>query len=269
MVCIWATSLELSWGIIALRLIVKNVKDWVYNHVKPEISRWIHDIRQDRLQTYSLTPSGDVVTQRRRAASCQPTDEMVTFEKSGSQPRESRHHNPQGEKRPALPHGQTVPRTKPRVPKIQLNKSTESGGREIDSSSDEGYASVYTREWRENQQEEKKSYSAFICDDGLSEYDSNASYVPPNSEDESTGSESEEGEESGDDGASSNEDLSLQEEKEDKYDLSDGEIHYPRLDCQSYASTNLEVYCTPVKGYQSHKPAGSRSKSDRRRSSRF
>jgi hypothetical protein len=160
--------------------------------------------------------------------------------------------------------------TKAGVPKIQLNGLTEPDGGACDNSSDEGYASIHAGGWWESEEEKKKKekgLSAFICHDEPSEDDSDASYVP--SEDESTESESVEDEESGGDGASSDEDLSGQEENGDDYDLSDSERHYHRLNHQSHAFPRLEVYCTPTKGYKSRKPAESKSKRDRRRSSRF
>jgi hypothetical protein len=41
MKCIWATSLELVWGVFALRMVLENMRAWVYQRVKPEIFRWI------------------------------------------------------------------------------------------------------------------------------------------------------------------------------------------------------------------------------------
>ena len=275
MVCIWATSLELSWGIMALRMIVKNVKDWVYTHVKPEILRWIHDVRQNRLQRYSLTPSGDMAMQRRRAASCEPANEAVDFEDSVSPTSRSRYRTPRGRARPTLPHGETAPGSldrrlaKSSVPEIQLNGLADSDEGGVDDSSDEGYASIHTRRWWDSEQDEEKRFSAFVCNDEPSEDDSDASYVPPSEEDESTESESVEDEESDDDGASSSESLSGREENDDDYDLSDSERHCYQLNHQSRAFLRLELYCTPTKANKLSKPLESRSKRDRRCSSRF
>lgn len=245
MVCIWATSLELSWGIMALRMIVKNVKDWVYTHVKPEILRWIHDVRQDHLQRYSLTPSGDMAMQRRRAASCEPANEAVDFEDSVSPTSRSRYRTPRGRARPTLPHGETAPGSLNRrlakfsVPEIQSNGLMESDEGGFDDSSDEGYASIHTRRWRGSEEDEEKRSSASICNDELSEDDSGASYVPPSHEDESTESESAEDGESDDDGASSIENLSRREENDDDYDLSDSERHCHQLNHQSRAFSRI------------------------------
>ncbi|KAF2627317.1 hypothetical protein BU25DRAFT_440114 [Macroventuria anomochaeta] len=249
-----------------------NVKDWVYARVKPEISRWIHDVRQNRPQIFSLTPSGDTVIQKRRAASCEPYSETADLEKLVSPASRSRHRTPA---RPTLPHGKTAPGSLDRrlarasIPKIQLNRFTEQDGGEIDDTSDEGYASIHTRRQWESEEDEEENMSAFIYNDEPSEDDSDASYVPSSSEDESTEGESVEDEESSDNGASSGEDLSGQEENDDEYDLSDSERHCNRLNHQSRAFSRLEVYCTPTKAYKSSKPAESRSKRDRRRSSRF
>lgn len=243
MVCIWATSLELSWGIMALRMIVKNVKDWAYTRVKPEISRWIHDIRQDRLQIHSLTPSGDLVMQRRRAASCGPSNEVVDLEKSVSPTSRSQYCTPRRKARPNMPHGNTAPGSldcrlaKSRVPEIKFNGLTESDEGGVDNGSDEGYVSNRIIRRRKSQEDKKKKSSAFICNDLSSEYHSDASYVPPISEEESTESENVEDEESDDDGAS--------------------------------AFSRLKVHRTRTKVDKSSKSPESRSKGVRRRSSRF
>jgi hypothetical protein len=256
-------------------MIVKNVKDWVYARIKPEISRWIHDVRQNRLQIHCLTPSGDEVVQRRRAASCEPSNEMVGPKKLVSPTLKSRYRIPQGKARPGLPHGQTAPASfdrrlaKASVPRIQLNglAGPDEGG--TDDSSDEGYASIHTNRWCESEKDEDRKLSAFICNDEPSEDDSDASYVPPDLEDESTESESVEDEESDDDGASSGENSSGREENGDDYDLSDSEGHGHQLNHKSCAFRRLEVYCTPTKGHKLCKPTESGSKRDRRRSSRF
>jgi hypothetical protein len=262
MVCIWATSLEISWGIIALRMIVKNVQNWVHARVKPEISRWIQDVYRNRHRICSLTPSGDVVTQRRRAASCGLSNEIVEVEESVER---SRYRTPRQKQRPALPHGETAPeprdkrRAKANVPQLRLNGLSEPDG---EDSPDEGYASIYTRTEDESEEEETKHLSAFICNDEPPEDDSDASYVPSSPEDESTGSESDE---SSDESANSDEDSS---EKEN-YDLSDGEVHRGWLKQQSRVISRLEIHCTPTKGYKLSAPIDSRARRDRRRSSRF
>lgn len=256
MVCIWATSLEISWGIIALRMIVKNVQDWVHARVKPEISRWIQDVYRNRHRISSLTPSGDVVTQRRRATSCGLANEIVNLKKPVSPISKGCHRSPRQKKRPSLPHGNTAPeprdgrRDKASIPQVRLNGLSELNGDDIDDSSDEGYGSVHTRsedESEEEGEEEEKSLYAFICNDEPSEVDPNASYVPPSTEDDSTGSESD----------------------EEEYTLSDSERHGHWLKQQSRAISRPEVYCTPTKGHKLSAPLESRARRDRRRSSRF
>jgi hypothetical protein len=257
MICIWATSLEISWGIIALRMILKNVQNWVHARVKPEISRWIQDVYRNRHRICSLTPSGDVVTQRRRAVSCGLSNEIVEVEESVER---SRYPNPRHKKRPPLPHGETAPeprdrrRAKANIPQVRLNGLSEPDG---DDSPDEGYASVYSSTEDESEEEERKHSSEFICDDEPSEDDSDASYVPPSSQDESTESESEESSE-----GSANSD-------EEDYDLSDREIHGDWLKQQSRVISKPETYCTPTKKYKLSAPVDSRARRDRRRSSRF
>jgi hypothetical protein len=265
MVCIWATSLEISWGIIALRMIVKNVQDWVHARVKPEISRWIQDVYRNRHCIYSLTPSGDVVTQRKRASSCGLSNEIVEFEKSASPIPKACYLTQQQKKRPTLPHGNTVPesrhrrRDKANIPRLRLNGLSESDG---DDSSDEGYASIHTRSEGESKEEETKHSLAFICNDEPYEHDSDASYVPPSSEDESTASESDESDE-----GSANSDEDSSEEKE--YDLSDSESQRDWLEQQSRVISRPGVYCTPTKGNKLSAPVESKVRRDRRRSSRF
>jgi hypothetical protein len=258
MICIWATSLEISWGIIALRMILKNVQNWVHARVKPEISRWIQDVYRNRHRICSLTPSGDVVTQRRRAVSCGLSNEIVEVEESVER---SRYPNPRHKKRPPLPHGETAPeprdrrRAKANIPQVRLNGLSEPDG---DDSPDEGYASVYSSTEDESEEEEERKHSSeFICDDEPSEDDSDASYVPPSSQDESTESESEESSE-----GSANSD-------EEDYDLSDREIHGDWLKQQSRVISKPETYCTPTKKYKLSAPVDSRARRDRRRSSRF
>jgi hypothetical protein len=67
--CIWATSLELTWGVYILREVVANMRNWVYDRVKPEICRWIAHVR--------LHPDGDQLKQRKRAKSLEQRNERV------------------------------------------------------------------------------------------------------------------------------------------------------------------------------------------------
>ncbi|KAI4942863.1 hypothetical protein J4E91_009783 [Alternaria rosae] len=76
--CIWATSLELTWGVFALRIVIENMRKWVYNRVKPEVCKWITSIRlHPKPQTF-LAPYGHQVEQRRRAKSLEPPNEKVS-----------------------------------------------------------------------------------------------------------------------------------------------------------------------------------------------
>ena len=142
---------------------------------------------------------------------------------------------------------------------MQLDGSTEPDGGAYNNNSDEEYASTHTRGWWGSTEDEEEDMSTFIVNDEPSKGGPDSTYEPSSPEDE----------ESGDDGTSSGEDLSWREENGDDYDLSDSERRRHRLNHQSHASRRLEVYCTPTKGYKSCKPAESRSKKDRRRSSRF
>jgi hypothetical protein len=55
--CIWATSLALTWGVYALRMVIENMREWVYRRVKPELARWIHLVRlQPEEQSIVLPP---------------------------------------------------------------------------------------------------------------------------------------------------------------------------------------------------------------------
>lgn len=66
--CIWATSLELPWGVFALRRKIDSVREWAYSRARPEISNWISICRALKPTTH-LTPDGDTVELRPRAAS--------------------------------------------------------------------------------------------------------------------------------------------------------------------------------------------------------
>jgi hypothetical protein len=240
MVCIWATSLELSWGIIALRMIVKNVQAWVFARVKPKISRWIQDVYRDRNRVCSLTPSGDVVKQRRRAVSCGTANVTTDF---ASPVAKRGYRTPREKERPSLPHGYTAPesrdkrRAKASIPQVRLNGVSEP------VSDDEGYASVHPS--AETKKKPKKLMSAFICDDEPSEDDPDASYVPPSSKDESDGSGDE----------------------DEEYILSGSESDWVKAKARRVS--RLEVYCTPTKGGKVGAAVVSKERRERRRSSRF
>ncbi|KAF2623082.1 hypothetical protein BU25DRAFT_350842 [Macroventuria anomochaeta] len=258
---------------------------WVYLRIKPEISRWIRIVHEDPPQTVSLTPSGDAVVQRRRAVSCEPLSERLDFERWDLPAPVERHLTPRAKAMPPLPRGKTAPesfdrwKAKANVPKIQLNGYTKSNTGETDDSADEGYSSVHTSGC-ESEEDEKEKLSAFVCDDEPSENDeSDASYIPPSSEDESTESESAEEEELDlqvdDHDSKSGEDSSANEDIED-HDLSDDEGSYHRLNQQSSALSRLDVYYTPTKNLEQRNISNDRSKKaqspsqrSRRCSSRF
>ena len=75
--CIWATSLELTWGVFALRAVIENMRKWVHDRVKPEICRWITQVRLHPKPSTSLAPDGHQVEQRRRAKSLEPPNERI------------------------------------------------------------------------------------------------------------------------------------------------------------------------------------------------
>lgn len=85
--CIWATSLELTWGVFALRTVIDNMHEWVYKRVKPEISRWITHVRIGPKPKTTNTPDGDEVEQRRRARSVAPPPEDRPAVSPSVQPR--------------------------------------------------------------------------------------------------------------------------------------------------------------------------------------
>jgi len=76
--CIWATSLELTWGVFALRAVIENMRKWVHNWVKPEICRWITQVRLHPKPSTLLAPDGYEVEQRRRAKSLEPPRERIS-----------------------------------------------------------------------------------------------------------------------------------------------------------------------------------------------
>jgi DNA mismatch repair ATPase MutL len=55
--CIWATSLELTWGVFALRTVITNVREWVFQRVKPQIVGWISAARRTTEPRFPATAS--------------------------------------------------------------------------------------------------------------------------------------------------------------------------------------------------------------------
>ncbi|UPX11504.1 uncharacterized protein EKO05_0002109 [Ascochyta rabiei] len=259
MVCIWATSLELTWGVMALRMIVENMQEWVYARVKPEISRWIRIVHEHPPQTISLTPNGDTVVQRRRAASCEPLSERMDFKRWDLPALGERHSTPRAKAMPLLPRGKTAPgsidrwKVKSDVPRIQLNGFIEANTGDTSDSAVEGCSSVHASGC-ESEEDDQEKLSGFIYDDEPSEDDkSDASYVPSSSEDDSTESENAEEEElelriddyDTESGEASSENGDVEDVEE--YDQSDKERSQHWLSPTSSAVSNLDVYYTPTK----------------------
>lgn len=270
MKCIWAASLELSWGILALRILVKNVQAWVQTHIKPKVATWIYDIRFNTSQLHVQTPNGGVIQQRRRAVSCEPLNDVPTD--TSYSPSARQIHTPRGTGRPHLAQSNTAPaavRRRPislRTPLITLNDRLRGlgiSGREepehsSDDSWDEGYAS-YTDTTRANRAAGRGIRDDFIEYDEPSEDDSDGSYIPPSSDEDSSGTDSAEDEES------SREDSEAQGDTSDEFDTSDGEIHQHEL--LSRSRNNPDIYCTSSRGHGPSKQARSHSRRYRHDSS--
>lgn len=104
MQCIWATSLELTWGVLETRMIIEKMREWVYQRVKPEISRWIR-LTQSRSSLETLrTPDDDIVVRTRRAASCEPPRERPNLQHFAT-PKQP----PRSKELPTLSRGETAP----------------------------------------------------------------------------------------------------------------------------------------------------------------
>ncbi|KAF2710226.1 hypothetical protein K504DRAFT_405223 [Pleomassaria siparia CBS 279.74] len=150
--CIWATSLELTWGVIALHMVMKNMREWIYSRVKPQLSIWIQKIREDPSPQDALSPGGNQFVRARRATSCEPL-----IQSQPSQRLEHLYLTP-SKARPSLSRGETPPGSvdrqdfNGRIPRIQINHSPiphVGRGREreridetdIENETDEGYMS--------------------------------------------------------------------------------------------------------------------------------
>lgn len=81
---IWASSLELTWGVLQLRMIVENMREWVYSRVKGDIARWVLKIHG----TLS-TPAIDSHW-RRRHGSDAPTQRAPSTPPRSAPPRHPR-----------------------------------------------------------------------------------------------------------------------------------------------------------------------------------
>lgn len=280
MQCIWTTSLELSWGVMALRVVVKNVIDWVFTRIKPNIARWIAQIRSAGLQTYSLTPGGDTIGFRRRAASLGPTKEESDSEESEFVNFRSQFRTPQGKLRPHLQHGQTAPETLNRrlieagIPQIRLNGLTNTGHEDSDDGSEKGHKSVRPSGARRKLKVDSNDLSAFIHDEGASEDDTDVTYSPSESENDSGQSNSEEEEsaecDSADDGSISDEEVKELLDTAHSYLSSDSQRYCFQLPDRSQPVSWLEARSTSRKEHhRSSELVGTKTREGRRGSARF
>lgn len=169
MVCVWATSLELIWGVLTLRMVIENLLDWVYRYPKHEISRWIGTVRKSSPQQTSLTPGGEKVVRERRAASCGRLRDRTNRASLGRQFTPSRAKPP-----PTLSRGETAPeyigqrRSNDIIPTVKVNESVvrildfRRGDEEYEETNeikeDEGFASNGT-DYAEADEDESSSNS--------------------------------------------------------------------------------------------------------------
>lgn len=278
--CIWTASLELSWGVMALRTVVKNVIDWVFTRIKPNIARWIAQIRSAGLQTYSLTPGGDIVGFRRRAASLGPTQEESDSEELEFVNSRSQYRTPHGKLRRQLQHSQTAPEPLDRrlikvgIPQITLNGLTRIEHEDSDDGSEEEHMSVRLSGALRKLKVDSNDLSAFIHDEGVSEDDTDGTYSPSESENDSDQSNSEE-EESAECDSADNGNISDEEVKElldtaRSYLSSDSQRYCFQLADRSQPISWLEVRSKSRKElHRSSKPVGIKAQKDRRVSARF
>jgi hypothetical protein len=139
--CIWATSLELTWGVFALRMVIENMREWVYERVKPEICRWITHVRSHPKPHTLLAPDGHRFEQRRRAKSLEPPNKRVSDTPSTSRkpsrskiiPELSRENTVPRRARSPSPLSQRLARLT-----IRIDDEDESDWDRYASSSDEG-----------------------------------------------------------------------------------------------------------------------------------
>ncbi|KAJ4990965.1 hypothetical protein SVAN01_03536 [Stagonosporopsis vannaccii] len=246
----------------------------VYQHVKPEISRWISFVPNNPPLLVATTPSGDKVAQRRRAASCEPLSEENDSQRWDPPTPRTQHTVCRAKVVPLLERGKTAPgsldrqRARTNVPQIHVNICSESYLMEPDLGGDEGYSSVHESEPEsESDEDERSKLRNFICDDELSEdEDSDASYVDtsPGQDDDDDDDDNEGGIGYGISGP--NEDL-------EDYVLSDDEGRYYRSAQQHNTSSRLGVHYTPARSSRSSlmqsRQDQSPSQRNRRRSSRF
>ena len=184
MVCIWATSLELTWGVMALRMVVENMREWVLSRAKSMISRWIGMVRNHYPPQTMHTLGRDIANRARRAVSCEPSIEGSDFTSFSSPTRISR-----SKVAPDLLRGESDPgsvgRRRPRysAPLLQLQSNfgdgksdteeeDDSDGNEDHHKGDEEYASEgsYKSQSDEEEVEPESELDSNIDDDDEDEY---------------------------------------------------------------------------------------------------
>jgi hypothetical protein len=85
-------------------MVIENMREWVYERVKPEICRWITHVRSHPKPHTLLAPDGHRFEQRRRAKSLEPPNERVSDTPSTSR------KPPRSKIIPELSRENTVPR---------------------------------------------------------------------------------------------------------------------------------------------------------------
>lgn len=191
-------------------------------------------------------PDGETIQRRRRAASCEPSNEKPKTKLSDSPRSKGERRTSRKIGRPCLPHGETAPASIDRSSDISSSPVTKlvgleiSDGEETDNSSDEGYESYINRE-RRNREAEKRMLKDFVVHDQPSEDDSDGTYEPSSSEEDSSETYSTEEDNSA-------EGSDVQGDASDTYELSDDESHGHGTFRQSHNWPT--VHCTPPRAYR-------------------
>jgi hypothetical protein len=149
--CVWATSLELTWGVFALRMVIENMREWVYQRVKPEIAKWISKARTRAPSQVFLTPGGHR-SKHARAASLDPPRVGLRSASPGTPTRSSR-----AKATRTLSRGKTAPS---RVYEPGDSELSEDEKNSELSESEEGDSEWGEREW--------KADEGYSSDDGHS-----------------------------------------------------------------------------------------------------
>jgi hypothetical protein len=56
MACIWSTSVQLTWGVAALRAIIMNMHTWASRILKPQLQAWVLQALQNDLKSPTMSP---------------------------------------------------------------------------------------------------------------------------------------------------------------------------------------------------------------------